>query len=278
MEIKSVTQKTTIKETGRTFTTAYTEYDAKGNEILSIDYDDNGEVLSKNVTKYNEQGRRTELTIFSDEETVNETHFYEYTPEGRAAKETIEYEGGFKSVKTYQYTDGGLTLITVDEDGNTEETEKFATDKDGNVTEHTVIDYNGEQTLHQMSEFADGKLIITKNLDRDGREIDHRIYKYDEAGRMSFLGILNPKKELLDSHAYQYDDRGREILQTIGSRGKITTEYNDELRTVTVITSTGTGNIVNQTVSTYNEDGKIVKEEDFNTVREYEYSYFPMPE
>ena len=84
--------------------------------------------------------------------------------------------------------------------------------------------------------------------------------------------------KLLDSHAYQYDDRGREILQTIGSRGKITTEYNDELRTVTVITSTGTGNIVNQTVSTYNEDGKIVKEEDFNTVREYEYSYFPMPE
>ena len=230
--------------------------------------------MSKTVTKYDDKNRRIEIKIYSDEEELNETHSFEYAPDGRLNQETIEYQGGFKSVKSYIHSDNGLTITTVDEDGNEEEKEVLVSDADGNVTEHTITDYNGEQSLHQMSEYADGKLIISKNLDKDGSEINHRIFKYQEDGKLSFVGILNPKKELLDSYSYQYDAKGREILQTIGTRGKISTEYDDEKHTTTVVTSTGTGQIVNQTVTSYNEEGMTIREEDFSTVREYEYTLY----
>lgn len=274
MKIKSVTQKTTIKETGARYTNAYSEYDQNGNETLAVDYDFDGSETSKTISKFNENNQKAEMQIYCGDPEPNETHIYEYSSDGRIATETIEYQGGFKSVKSYDYSPGKLILITVDEDGNQEEREEFATDSDGNITEHIVIDYNGEQTLHQTSEFADGKLLISKNLDKDNREIDHRIYKYHDNGKLSFLGILNPKKELMDSYAYEYDDKGRETLQTIGSRGKITTEYDDENRTTTTTTTVGTGRIVNQTVTTYNNDGATIREEDFNTIREFEYTLF----
>lgn len=274
MKIKTITQRTTVKESDTVYTNAYSEYDENGNETLAVDYDFDGAETSKTVTKYNDRNQRTEMQIFCGEDEPNETHFYEYTPEGRIAKETIEYQGGFKSIKTYDHTPNNLTITTVDEEGNVEEKEEFTTDADGNVTEHLITDYNGDISLHQVSQFENGKVIIAKNLDKDGRETDHRIYKYQDDGKLSFMGILNPKKELLDSYAYQYDEKGRETLQTIGSRGKITTEYDDEARTVTSTTSTGTGRIVNQTITTSNEDGATIREEDFNTIREFEYTLY----
>lgn len=274
MKIKTSTQKTTFKESGECYTNAYSEYDENGNETLSVDYDESESVVSKTVTKYDDQSRKTELQIFSGEDELNETHYFEYAPDGRISKETIEYQGGFKSVKSYTHSDNGLTITTVDEDGNEEEKEVLVSDADGNVTERTVTDYNGEESLHQVSEYTDGKLIISKNLDKDGSEINHRIFKYQEDGKISFVGILNPKKELLDSYSYQYDEKGREVLQTIGTRGKITTEYDDENRTTTVVTSTGTGQVINQTVTSYDENGMTIREEDFSTVREYEYTLY----
>lgn len=274
MKIKSVAQKTTFKETGASYTNSYSEYDENGNETLSIDYDESGSVVSKTVTKYDDKNRRIEIQIFSDEDELNETHSFEYAPDGRISQETIEYQGGYKSVKSYSHSTNGLTIITVDEDGNEEEKEVLVSDDNGNVTEHTITDYNGEQSLHQVSEYADGKLIISKNLDKDGNEINHRIFKYQDDGKLSFIGILNPGKELLDSYSYQYDEKGREIMQTIGTRGKISTEYDDEKHTTTVVTSTGTGQIVNQTVTSFNEDGMTIREEDFGTVRDYEYTLY----
>ena len=274
MKIKTSTQKTTFKETGDSYTNAYSEYDENGNETLSVDYDESGSVVSKTVTKYDDQNRRVELQIFSGEDELNETHYFEYASDGRVSEETIEYQGGFKSVKSYTQSDNGLTITTVDEDGNEEEKEVLVSDADGNVTERTVTDYNGDQSLRQVSEYVDGKLIISKNLDKDGSEINHRIFKYQEDGKLSFVGILNPEKELLDSYSYQYDEKGREVLQTIGTRGKITTEYDDENHTTTVVTSTGTGQVVNQTVTSYDENGMTIREEDFSTVREYEYTLY----
>ena len=274
MKIKTSTQKTTFKESGTCYTNAYSEYDENGNETLSIDYDESGVAVSKTITKYDDQNRKIELQIFSGDDELNETHFFEYGSDGRISKETIEYQGGYKSIKSYTHSENGLTITTIDEDGNEEEKEVLVSDANGNVTEHTITDYNGEQSLHQVSEYADGKLIISKNLDKDGSEINHRIFKYQDDGKLTFIGILNPGKELLDSYSYQYDEKGREILQTIGTRGKISTEYDDEKHTTTVVTSTGTGQIVNQTVTSFNEDGMTIREEDFNTIREYEYTLY----
>ena len=274
MKIKTLTQKTTIKESGTIYTNAYSEYDQNGNETLAVDYDYDGSETSKTVTKFNDRNQKTEMQIFCGEDEPKETNFYDDTTKGRIAKETIVYQGVFKSIKTYEHNPNSLIITTVDEDGNVEEKEEFTTDADGNVTEHLITDYNGDISLHQVSQFENGKVIIAKNLDKDGRETDHRIYKYQDDGKLSFMGILNPKKELLDSYAYQYDEKGRETLQTIGSRGKITTEYDDEARTVTTTTATGTGRIVNQTITTNNEDGATIREEDFNTIREFEYTLY----
>ena len=272
--IKSVTTKTTDKESGNCFTNSYIEYDQNGNETVSIDYDYDQTINAKNLTAYDAKNRRVELKIFSDEDTINETHFFEYLSDGKIMKETIVYFGDSKSVKTYEYADNRITLTTVDENGDEEEKEIFVTDSDGNVLEHIVTDYDGEQTSHQISEFENGRVVMTKSLDKHGKEINHRIFKYQDDGQISFAGVLNQKKELLDSNSYQYDEKGREILQTIGARGKITTEYDDENLTCTSTTMSSSGRIVGQTVTTFNEDGRPVREEDFSTIREFEYVYY----
>ncbi|MCQ2974975.1 MAG: hypothetical protein MJ211_09200 [Bacteroidales bacterium] len=273
-KIKSISEIVTSKDTGEKYKRAYTEYDENGNEIVSIDYDFSEAINAKNLTKYDDNNRKIQMQIYTEEDVINETHFYFYNEDGKILKEEIDYSEESKSIKNYNYDANNLTIVTVDENNEIEEKEIIIRNEDNNIIEHKVFDYEGNQTIHEILEYSDKKLTLQKNFDEKDNLTNQRYYKYNDKGQIIFVGVANSRRELLDSSTYEYDEKGREIVRTIGTRGKISTEYNDDEHTVTSITQTGSGQIISQTITTLNEENQTLKEEDFANITDYIYEYF----
>ena len=272
-KIKSVTTKIFTKETNEEYTAAYSEFDINGNEIVAIDNDYDGTENAKNVSHYNKDNRCTKLEVYTSGE-LSETHDFSYREDGKIVSEIITYADESKSIKNYDYQDLKTVITTVDEDGEQEELEILILDSDGNIIEKTVSDYENTVTLHQKAEYQNGKIAKRVDFDSNGAEIHHRLFTYNDNGLINSIKILSPKNEIMDSSVYGYDNQNREIFRSIGTRAKTETVYNDVELTVIQTTSTTSGQILSSTISVFDQEKNPISEEDFATIKKFEYQYF----
>jgi len=111
-KVKSSTEWSTKKEDGKTtnYKSLYEEYDKNGNTTLSIEYDEAGNQIHKEVVVYDKFKRVTSETVFdaSKEKTVRKSYIYDAF---NNVKEEMEYNGDKlikKVVNTYN-ADGNKT-------------------------------------------------------------------------------------------------------------------------------------------------------------------------
>ncbi len=272
MSTKSITINIFNKETSQEWKASYEEFDKQGNEILSEDYDYDGSVNNKIVTKYDEKNRKKEISIYSTDDFLSERHVLEYIGNtDKILAEEIVYADMSKSIKSYTYEDNKVKIITQDEDEEIEEQEFLELDNDGHIIFKKIIDDFENVTTNQRAFYENGKLVKRIEYDENDEETQHSEFKYNADNLLIQVKTIGKNGKIFDYNQFEYDDKGREKIRQIGTRGRVETEYNDELRQVISTTKASTGQIFGTSVTTYDEQGRILEEQDTTETKKYVY-------
>ena len=88
-KIKSITETVTTFEGGKELTRndQFTRYDKNGQIIEQIDYDKNGKIKTKTITKYNNLEDKNEETIFDGNNKQVLREVYKYDADGEKSEE-----------------------------------------------------------------------------------------------------------------------------------------------------------------------------------------------
>lgn len=273
MSTKSITINIYNKETSQEWKANYQEFDQNGNEILTEDYDYDGSVSSRIATKYDDLKRKKEISIYGEGDFLSERHVFEYQGNSdRILAEEIVYADMSKSIKAYDYGDHKIQIITKNEDDEVEEQEYQEFDNDGNLISTKIIDDFDKIVTYQKSIFEDKKIVKRIELDENENEVQHTDFIYNENGKIIKTKVFTPNGKLVDFNNFAYDEKGREILRQIGSRGTVTTEYNDETRQVNSTTRIGNGQVYASEITTYDEKGRIIEEQSTTETKTFVYT------
>lgn len=222
---------------------------------------DTTEYLSS-IEVFDEHGNCTGIELYSDNGNLRNREAMEYGPDNSLVKHIIFDDAGEPTqTVTWEHRSEGDTVIdreiTTYQDGSTDET---VTHKRGNDILRIDHLQAGESTGSSVNEYAEGKLICSRELDTDGGEISRIEYTYEENRRI--IREIEPgEPEILITEAY--DAAGR-LLREIRSNGHYTvTEqhtYDDAGNRILKETFDGTV-LVESRRADYDRDGRVTAEE-----------------
>ena len=122
-----------------------TTFDAKE----AFDEPQKGDLRTKDISKYDEDGNLTEMTVYNADGEITNKYKYEFDKDGNKTETTFyNADGEMTSKWKYEfYKDGNMTETTVyNADGEITNKYKYEFDKDGNKTETTFYNADGEMT------------------------------------------------------------------------------------------------------------------------------------
>lgn len=194
----------------------YREYDENKNLILEKDFSILGEIETYVTNEYDNENRLTKTYILDQDESVLETHIFEYEDDGKLMLETTFYGG------------------TEDDEDAFYDTTKLTYENDLLVSKECVDD-DGEPSSKKMYQFSDG-LLINEQIygEEDNLEIELQ-YEYDENNNLTnelridhienvknYISntynsddllesstVLNNYKQIVSRHRFEYDSKLR---------------------------------------------------------------------
>ena len=201
-------------------------YDERGNEILSVNKNEDGSIRSTYSSEYDENGNLTKLTM--DYEGSISYMEHEYDESGNLSKIVESNENGeVTSTEIYEY-DANNKLI---------KTSKYNAD---NVLEQ-VCEYDENETMRKMIFYMDGVVSTWYEYNEKGDEIlckwemedfateETRINEYDGNGRLvktlrKYTGLMGEITENILT--YEYDEYGNVL--NVYQDGQISEQYEYE--------------------------------------------------
>lgn len=242
------------------------EYDAEGNLLKDITYNETGEIQEHFTYRYDENGRRIEACSFFDAEEIAETTRYRYTDEGEPLEADRVYADGSEDSVHYQYDAAGRKTgrWIVNEDGEEEERETWRYDEQGKevwyekvewgepvFTEEQQYDENGRVSQVILWDGSTDHTVLNHLFyDDDGQR--NRIEKYNEAGKLLSVIEIPGFEQGQPSAIVESGPEGyKRTLMTYDAEGKVVLqqEYNQEEQ------------LINEITRTYNEMGLITSTE-----------------
>lgn len=105
-KIKSVTEVAIEAKSGNDveINKSFRAFDAQGNLIEEIDYDDAGKIQSHTISEFNQKNQKIKETMLLPDGKTESVSLYTYDEEGnRTSKTTLNKDGVVKSKKVYRY-------------------------------------------------------------------------------------------------------------------------------------------------------------------------------
>jgi antitoxin component YwqK of YwqJK toxin-antitoxin module len=214
------------------------------------------------IEYWDEHGNCTGIELYSEDGTLRSRETMEYGPDNSLAKHIIFDDAGEPTQTiTWEHRGEGDTVIdreiTTYLDGSTDETETHKRGNDILRIEHLQA---GVSTGSSVNEYADGKLIRSRELDAEGGEISRIEYAYEENRRI--IREIEPgEPEILITE--DYDTTGRLIRETRNNGHYSVTEqrtYDDAGNIILKETFDGTV-LVESRRAEYDRDGRVTAEE-----------------
>lgn len=196
----------------------YYEFDANGNRLLEVTYND-GEEEQKTERAY-ANSHLTEETIHFITDEMFEKVSYVYNDEGLLVKSNREYSDG--SVESAEYTYEGKNLIRkviVNDEGDVEEEDIFSYEKDRMISHQRKED--GEITLIVKRKYDEQGNLIEEERD-DRQEENHFKVLYTPAGanKAPDMKVMNSSGKVVEALAHVYDENGRLLREIMESNYK----------------------------------------------------------
>lgn len=191
------------------------EYDADGNLILSKDYGPGGTISNYFEYEYRD-GKLAVQKIFSDENELGQTEYYEYDGQGKLVKTIVEYLDGSRDaiIHTYDKDGNKLSSITKDEEDDEEGQREYWEYENGLPVAYKLINDFGEIEEEEELIYNDRGQLIEQNVHNS---LDNSRYTekntYNEAGQLVLWQRYNEKGKLIEEKSFEYDNKGRVIVE-----------------------------------------------------------------
>ncbi len=271
------------------YLSATTEYDKSGRPTLQISFSSEGGVTEKTILGYDDAGRVIRQVHFSEEEEGAGEKSFEYDTNGTLMVEQTHYLDGSVDATTYRYNQLSQLVekVTRNEEGEPEAVEHFRYSGEY-LTEHEVVDADGERVLMEQFEYTTGgKMIMHQHENEETGEFFRLRVEYDVAGRRIAERIYDDDDNLLETTYFTEREDGK-LLQTIEEQGRTKkvkdyayddqghnlgyTETNDQGEQVVVVTHhyDSTGNPVHSLVFV-NSGGRVAGSQHYTLDYRYEW-------
>jgi hypothetical protein len=264
------------EEDSEPFVSQVLEYDRAGNEISRLEFTAHETFEAKTETVYNADNRIIEVTTFLDEQEIAERKKYDRNSEGRIEQVNIEFTDGSLSVQSIERDDKNRTenWIERDEDGELESREFLKFNEQGKVILKETYDFNDKLTEAFEYEYhPDGEMAIRRQLDQRRKLIIETEYKYSDTGLLILRVSRNRRGELSDFLKIEYNEKGLPVKQSFSGKYTFLFEYDDQGNTVMEEQYSG-DTLDNRITSEYDENNRVIVEEQFKFSRHFEYEYY----
>ena len=262
---------------GNSYTSEINHYDENGNVVENIEFEEDGSIHSKIITKYDNEGRQLEEIIWLDGEPASEHKKYFRKPDGSLDRIEISYEDGSTAIQ-YMKKDEANHIeewIEEDEDGELETRELVKYDEKGNILSREVYDYRNKLKEAFEFEYSDnGSLVERRQLDNKRKLVIVTEYEYDDDKNLVFRANRNRKGVLSDFVKIEYDQKGQVVKQNISGKYSFVFEYDAEGRTVLEERYLAGQQLEYQSRFKYDEDGRMTKEVNLEFTKSFNYEFF----
>jgi hypothetical protein len=253
------------------------EFDINGNLILTNEFDEDGNVVYESRQQFDDRNRIIFSKIISEEDDYGEKKNYSYSESGQLEKERIEYDGGWFSVRNYEY------------DPETKSSKMTCVDEDNELEEMIIIEYNEKKLPISHKEYDeysklklmvktayndDDTIAVKEEYDQKGKLEKTTKYFYNDDGKLLGLKVLNRKEKLLDWVKIEYNENGQPIEQLFMSGAKIQIEYNPDNNSSTELYLNSNGEISNKTTFIRDFEDRIIEEQTNDKITKYIYEYY----
>jgi len=254
---------------------SYEEFDSKGNQLLSITYDANGDMDEKVIQKYNEAGMLVEQSIYDFSNEPVEKHSFAYSGNIMLTEE-IYYADGSVSVRHFNRQTPGLLLEQmIAEDGVHEEKVERYWNESGQVIKQLFYDEDQKLTRTEEFEYAGKLRSKLKETDHTEKMVVIHEFTYSPANLLLSQVSKNEAGKVLSYIQFEYDEKARVLKQKgSSSRSSIVYEYDDENNTITELHFSPMGTIDHRLVTHMDENGNISLQTTLLNQRRFEYTYF----
>lgn len=154
-------------------------FDAKGNLISITDFDEDGDVDSKTICKYDINNRITKLTVYDEDGDVSSSSEYWYQGEYIIKEKFIGYDG---DIMLSEYKRNGVEIQESTSTLNGELTSKRIF-LESNKERHLYVEYDetGKEIRTVLREFNKKGKILKETISC-GKEDEITSYSYNKAG------------------------------------------------------------------------------------------------
>jgi YD repeat-containing protein len=182
-------------------------HDDKGNVLEEAKFDEEGNLLEKQVNEYDDKGNVIRQQLFEGEELSQEV-VLEYNESSLCTRE-VSSKGpeGQKEVTTYTYNEQGKKVRSE------------TTDQKGNLMGYVTVEYDDKGNAYRYTSetlgFYPSKMVNQIVYDDEGRALESEYYdvlhgymlskeslSYDEEGNIKQQDIfeINPQQEMKKTH------------------------------------------------------------------------------
>lgn len=182
-------------------------YDDKGNMLDESKFDEEGNLLEKQVNEYDDKGNVTRQQLFEGDELAQEVTF-EYNDASQCVIETnSKTTEGQKEITRYTYNDQGKKIRseTTDANGNLQGYVTVEYDENGNAYRYTseTVGFYPSKMVNQIVYDDQGRAIESEYYDvLHGYMLSKESLSYDEEGNVKQQDIfeINPQQEMKKTH------------------------------------------------------------------------------
>jgi len=257
----------------------FIEYDKSGNIVLSMKYDETGNIIEKSEFTYDNENRKLTEKQYLSENEIAEDHSFKYDDKGRLYEAHTDYAEGYSSIRKINYdADKNERIeLEIDEDGEVEEKYVFKYhETHGKLIEQAEYDDRGKLVQKTVFAYDDkGRLIEQAEFERkEKKPIQSRKYVYnDERDKIEVMRIFNHKNKLINQYHLSYDEQDRVTRQVSPTSGIIEIEYKSDKEQIERHID-ASGNVQNETKTIFDDNGNVIKEESLMLSKMHEITYY----
>jgi len=190
------------------------KYDKDGNLIYSKEWGEN-QMISEFYQLEYQNNKPIKRLIYSDENELAETEYYEYDSEGLLSKTIIEYLDGSQDITTHTYNENKKRVQSnsIDDEGDQGEQEYWEYEGE-NLVHYRMINDFGDLEEEQKMSYNAQNLLIEKSVLNNMNETNFRwTYEYDNDGKLILETRYSSKGNPIEEIQYEYNNKCELILE-----------------------------------------------------------------
>ncbi len=250
-----------------------TEYEARWNKVVcERQYGSDGQLEQLCEYAYDDKGFLLREVLKEGDGEVMEEKSWEPDEQGRIARQFLHYADGSKDTVEHEYdADGKLVKkVTMDEDGEVEETEVFVYEGRRLIQESLydgMVEYDELAEMEPLREVLyryDDKGLLLEVHEQNLMEEDkrRRVNQYNEAGHRTEVLVYDGNDELVERIQLEPDEKGRPLTVTEETRrmkNTIHMRYNDRGLVDLQEEYDLKGNLISRVERTYDDEGFLLE-------------------